>query len=153
MDIRLATWANVAEIVSGVAVLVTLIFLILGIYENTAVTRVSVYGDLIGSVNDMERDLYRDPELSHLATAWLNTDVEALSASDTGRLRLIVHVLFRNYEKAYFFEQEEVIDEAEWSRFGRNICINYARAQAFGIDYREVLNDGFIEYIAVSCDR
>jgi hypothetical protein len=151
---KLSDWASIAEIVSGVAVLVTLIILILGINENTAVTRVSVYGDLIGNINDWERDLYQDPELTRLLGAWIDSDVEALSASDIARLRLIVDVMFRNYEKAFFYEREEVIDEVEWSRFERNICISDARSKAFGIDYRyqEVLNERFVEHIASSCD-
>jgi hypothetical protein len=39
---KLEKWALIAEIVGGVSVVITLIFLIAGIRENTAVTRVSM---------------------------------------------------------------------------------------------------------------
>jgi hypothetical protein len=43
MAVKLSDWANVAEVVSGVAVVITLIFLILSIRENTEITRAAAY--------------------------------------------------------------------------------------------------------------
>ena len=39
MKQKLSEWASIAEIVSGIAVVITLVFLIFGIRENTEVTR------------------------------------------------------------------------------------------------------------------
>lgn len=66
MKLRLSDWANIAEIGSGLAVLVTLVLLFLGILENTQVTR--VYNDVVDSINELSKDMYRDPQLSRIWT-------------------------------------------------------------------------------------
>ena len=45
MNQKLADWASIAEIISGIAVVVTLIVLIVEVRDNTEVLRVSAYND------------------------------------------------------------------------------------------------------------
>jgi hypothetical protein len=49
---KLSDWAGIAEIFSGIAVVVTLVFLIIGIRENTEVTRAATYADLLDGLNE-----------------------------------------------------------------------------------------------------
>lgn len=62
MSRKLSDWANAAQIVSGIAVVVTLLFLILGIRENTAITRATAYDRNMDSLNYVRNVLVTDPE-------------------------------------------------------------------------------------------
>ena len=119
---KLKKWALIAEVVGAAAVVITLIILIVGIRENTDVVRISVYGGLLDSVNDLEVSIAQDPDLSRIYDAWLNRSVASLDNAEAARLALLVVTLFRGYEKAFFAWQYEVIGDTEWSRFDRLIC-------------------------------
>ncbi len=41
--------------------------------------------------------------------------------------------MWRNYEKAYFSREYDVLGEAEWNRFIQAMCINYERVRAFNL--------------------
>jgi len=131
MNQRISYLASVAEIFSGVAVVVTLIVLIVGVRENTEVTRASVYVALTDDVNALVADMYRDPELSRVWTAFLNGTTGNLDTHDADRLRLVINTMWRNYEKAYFSREYDVLGEVEWNRFIQAMCINYERVKAF----------------------
>ena len=116
MNKRLADWASIAEVISGVAVVLTLIFLIAGIRENTDITRASVYSSLIDSVNELERDFIRDPMLFELWRAHANERIDVLRQLDereSDRLSSMLIALFRIYEKAYYSRDRNLIDDAE----------------------------------------
>lgn len=66
---NLQKWALVAEIIGGAAVMITLVFLLLGIKENTQVTSASMFANTIDSLNEFEAGLLADPELSNLLAA------------------------------------------------------------------------------------
>ena len=87
MNQNLADWASIAEIVSGLAVVVTLALLFVGIQENTAVTRAAVYFGLIDSINDSDLTTYSDPELSRIRMALFRGQINDLSELDMFRLQ------------------------------------------------------------------
>ena len=62
MNQKLSDWASIAEIISGIAVVVTLIFLIAGIRENTAVLRGSSYSNTLESLNQLQASIMADSE-------------------------------------------------------------------------------------------
>jgi hypothetical protein len=157
---KLSEWASLAEITSGLAVLVTLILLILGIQENTEVTRVSIYTDLIDSVNGLSSDMYRDPELSRIWSAFNNQNTASLEEAEENRLIPIVFNVLRNYEKAFISWRYGVIGEEEWNRFERAICNMYGNAQAFvkafqgpELTFETALTDEFRSYLTRSCSN
>jgi hypothetical protein len=124
MNQKLSNWASVAEIVSGIAVVVTLLFLIVGIRENTAVTRVSIYGDLVQEITQMESGRIYDPEAARVLSTFYEETTSTLDASERRTLDAYVGVLFRIYERAYFSREYDIIGDEEWSRLEFIICAN-----------------------------
>ena len=153
MNQKLSDWAGVAEIISGIAVVITLIFLVVGIRENTAIVRVSVYEGLIQEINAWNHDRVRDPEVERIVSVLFSGDIEALDERDRSRLITFIQALFRTYERAYFSRQYGVIGEAEWGRFERNICSNLRNARVIGHEMvgHVVLTDEFSAYMADTC--
>ena len=147
-------WSAIAEIVSAVAVVVTLIFLIAGIQENTAITRVSVYGDLMETISQIENLSIADPELNRVISTLYDGTTESLTDSERMTVRQYLTVIFRNYERAYFSREYDVIGDEEWERFERLICANSRRAKLVGLDLveqGEFLTGSFRKYIESSC--
>ena len=86
---QLQNWALLAEVVSAIAVLVTLVFLISGMRENTSAIQSQTFQELMRDVNDW-RSSVRDVERSGLLTATLSEDnFEILETGDKLYLRLI----------------------------------------------------------------
>ncbi len=154
MNRKLSDWASTAEIVSGVAVVVTLIFLILGIRENTAVTRAAAFDRNIDSINQISIALAQDEELSRLFQYYQeeHLDIDELSNQEWFRVRAIVRSVLRIYETAYYSKKYGTLGSSEWSRFERQICRHRGRMDtARWNDVESVLTDEFASYVEESC--
>jgi len=151
---KLSDWANLAEIASGIAVVVTLLLLFLGIRENTEITRASVYSDVVGELNETNRDIYRDPELTRLWGRYVSVedDLADLSVEEQFRLQQMVRALFRTYDSAFIAVQGGIIGSAEWQRFEGPICLLGGRARAIGMSVPELnLRADFVDAILTTC--
>jgi len=63
MNSKLSVWASVAEIVSGVAVPLTLVVLTISLRDYANTTRTVVYQQLLGSLNQQNTVVLQDGEL------------------------------------------------------------------------------------------
>lgn len=112
---KLERWALFAEVVSGFAVIITLIFLILGINENTRATYAGNYQLLLSDINDLSLTVAQDDALSMLRSLWESEGWEALDELGTLRIRNLERSLFRIYETAYYTNEHRTLDVAETS--------------------------------------
>jgi len=153
MNQKLSDWANVAQIVSGVAVVATLVFLILGIRENTAVTRATAYDRNMDSLNFVRNVLVTDREM---LAAWQAFMQEPSTLDEPGYLRVqyFVQMLFGVYEKSYFASRYELLGDSEWSRYKTQICtqLAYVAASPRAIaNLRTVVTPEFMRYMESEC--
>jgi len=157
MNRKLSDWASIAEIVSSVAVVTTLVFLILGIRENTEIVRASAYAGSMDSLNDFTMDVVTDADLRPIWMAFVNENTADFDAIDRQQVQLLLIVLFRNYEKAYFSARYGLLGSAEWGRFERQICVQVDRASIVDenvLGFLEViLTDEFAAYVRSTCQR
>jgi hypothetical protein len=156
MSQKLSNWASIAEISSGIAVVVTLLLLFLGIRDSNQITRASMYSNVIDGVNELDRDIYRDPELSELWGRFLSRrNLSDLTSPERRRLALIVLVQFRNYDKAFIAFQNGIIGNAEWQRFEGPMCDFLDGARDVGVTIVESnsLRASFREMIAMTCEE
>lgn len=154
MNQKLSDWANLAEIVSGVAVIVSLIFLILGIRENTEITRAAAYDRNIDALNLLRAEVVRDSEIARRWYAYETGQAGTLEGIDRMQLDNQINITFSNYEKAYFNHQYGVLGDSEWTRYERQICINEERlnsAPDLKADMETVVTDEFVQYMEDLC--
>lgn len=154
MKSKLSEWASIAEIVSSLAVVVTLVILVLGIRENTEVTRASAFDRNMESLNQFRLEIAKDPDLTRLWYSQFDLpgffeDDDPQARSDTARLSLISQTLWGILEKTYYAHQYGLIGEDEWARFEVGIC---AAKEAQEWDEWErlvsfVLSPRFIEFV------
>lgn len=130
MKLSLSEWSSIAEIVSGLAVVATLVILIVGVSENTEVTRASMYAAGIESLNQLNHTIAADPDLSRMWTAFLDRRTHELTDAEKSRLETIIVSMFRTYDTAFSMARVDLLGDNEAERFERQICVNIENANA-----------------------
>ena len=155
MNQKLSDWASIAEIISGVAVVVTLIFLIVGIRENTSITRAAMFDSTLLGLAEFRSHVINNPEVADLWGAYMNLGYDDLDTTSKIRVSALVTLAFENQQRAYYARQYDVLGESEWSRFGRQICIQYPRvtsSEALTQYMQVVLTEEFWNFVVTTCE-
>ena len=152
---KLSYWVSAAEILSALAVVITLVVLIYDVRENTSITRIVMYADLIESFNEGSRIVSQDPEGLALIEAWISEDVLSLELIDRKRLEQMVQPLFRNYEIAFLAHDAGFYGEAEWERMQRQACMHFNRAESanFMEMVEAILTRPFFQFLSSTCSE
>ena len=101
-------WSSIAEILSSVAILVTLVFLTAQMRQNTvAVQASSLDGSLSGDLQLLE-NLIRDPAL------WFLQYKEELTEDESVQLYHYLAALVRIQERNWLLRRSGALDEAEY---------------------------------------
>jgi hypothetical protein len=122
---------TIGEGISVVAVLVTLVFLILEVRENTAAIRTESFGESINKLNEWRLNLAGNRELAQMFADFNDGAVMELDRAERQQFGLVMTSLWSIYETAYFAQSYGTLGESEWSRFERVLCSQYESAVAF----------------------
>lgn len=106
----LQDWGAIGELVGGVAVIVTLIYLALQIRHNTAVVKTTNYLNLSQDSDDFSRMIAGNKELNELYLKG-SENFFSLSANDQSRFNMIMSVLIHPYQSMYQVRARGHIDE------------------------------------------
>ena len=153
MNQKLSDWASVAEIVSGIAVVVTLVFLVVGLNANTNATHAVVYKDLLGGINDFNRELINDSELAQLWSNRATTGLDSLASEDAERLVYMNRIIFRIFDSAYFAFETGSLDARQRQRFHDLGCSNYAdeRYASLWAETVGIVSESYVSYLDDNC--
>jgi hypothetical protein len=156
MHNRLSDWANVAQVVSGVGVIVTLVFLIISVRDNTATTRAAVFDGTMQGLSVFRNNVVNDAEVAELWNAYLARGYDDLDRTSRTRVVNLVALALENQQRAYYARGYGLLGEAEWSRFGTAICFHHrllAQSEALSNAVKDLLTTEFWEYMTTGCDR
>ncbi len=150
---KLKEWAQLGEVVSSIAVLVTLIFVVLGVRDNTEATRAASYDRNIDSLNEWRLARYQNPDLARVTGIYyVNGTAEGLSEDDIAILLPYVRTQFSIYEKSYFANKNGYLGETEWTRFRTPMCGQYVRATENNLPLGlNALTEEFIIFMETEC--
>ena len=123
MNQKLSNWASIAEIISGIAVVVTLLFLVLEVRDNTNVMRATAFERNIQSFIDSRYLMAGDSELTRIAVEARGVGYRSLTPLEQDRARVFIQATYLSYEKAYFAERYGLLGEGEGERFTRQACL------------------------------
>ena len=150
---KLADWANVAEVLSGIAVVVTLIVLAVGVRDNSATVRAATYADMLKSANEFENQLITDPAIREIFFAGLNGGA-SLTDSDRLIFGLIMQARFREKHISYTMRKYGQLDEGQWPEIEESICSDYETAATADVAWAlRRLSEEFAEYIRSTCSE
>ena len=163
---RLQTWALAAEIIGGIAVVVTLIFLVLETRENTNAIQTQTYQSLTSELNIVRRTM-ATPVMADMMVTLATSGLDALSENEQFIYVMSTGAKWGVYESAFYAHERGVLGESEWLRFMAAICRNYALDHVVwapeeygkeltlgGISYSMAtgLTPEFTQYTEASCD-
>ena len=144
---RLRVWAQLAEIISGVAVVITLVFLVVEVRENTDLVRATTFDRNMESLIDWRMQIVsNENSLKTMADFWGIEDSDAL------RQQLLVVNMWSIYEKTYYAQRYGLIGKPEWERFENVICRYTDRGPDFWRDkVSQFLTREFRDYVIDVC--
>ncbi len=153
MNQKLSDWASIAEILSSIAVVVTLLFLVFGIRENTEITRAAAYDRNIDSLNQWRLDVAQNEELLRAWNAYRRGDIGGRIEAEDAGLGLILTALWGIYEKSYYANKYGILGASEWNRFEVQICLGRAiDARLWNEMIKIRLTEEFADYVVAFCE-
>jgi hypothetical protein len=152
--VKLKETALYAEILSSIAVLLTLIFLVVELRDNTDVSKSLAYGRIASEMTDLRLTANSSELLAPVWERFIYAETEGMNRGDRMRMRALVLSLFSIYEDAYYSEQYGIMDTNEWNRFEGTICANYERLISARLTETVTfaLTDEFVSYIEEDCN-
>ena len=151
---KLEKWALVAEIVSGFAVVLTLVILVLGVRENTTTLRATaaaISRDSLASLNDQGIALTQDKLALIERVRDPTTSLEDLTYAERLWLQLFQRAFLQRVEAQYFRYVNGMLDDDIWQtvrfRGWRNITASTVNQELWREDRISVYTPGFVEEI------
>lgn len=145
----------VAEIVAGIAIIVTLAFLAYEMRSNTDAIRAQTYTDLMTQINDWRKLTVTDESLSALIDKRQSHGWEGLSSDEERRMWYREIVLSGVYESAFYAKQRGILGDDEWMRFETVMCNRYGIGENWDPPgdraMTDVLTPRFAEFVIQSC--
>jgi len=128
MNINWSKWSAIAEIISSIAILVTLIYLSIQTHQNLLATQASTRQTMI--TTDLET-LKAGMDYSSTLNKMQNN--EELSEDDRGKIEDWLIMLVRTREYQWFQYKNGLLDKQAWEAYLTGITINlsYPRTRAW----------------------
>ncbi len=162
MKEKLQEYALLAEIISAIAVVASLLFVALQINQsntetslNTRAIQVSAYQDLISQISEINYFSMQDPDIYRIE-AKLEQGLEFEDALEERKYRSFFRLIVRHSDMAFFEYKSGVIDQTQLNDMLGPLRVNlssyeYSRSvwtSSFGTvaqDFRDYVNDMMLE--------
>ena len=131
MKERLQEFALIAEIVSAVAIVVSLIFVGFQIRENTTSNYALSYDQLLAATIEWNLSFANNPDTMAAFQDWVNSEdpSTSLDSIEADRGARIAQSIGQLYERAYFARFYGRLADNEWARYHRRLCTFFNSAQ------------------------
>lgn len=116
MSLGLTEWALIAEIIGGIAVVGSLLFVGVEVRKNSAASRANAFQALSESVTQVTETVAISEQLTRLVRLG-HADPRALREDERIRFLSILMVYWRRFEAAFIQHQLGIISSAEWKGF------------------------------------
>ncbi len=154
---QLRKWALGAEIMSAVAVVVTIGFLAFQMMDNTNALQAQTYQELMRDLND-RRLAVASPEYSTIDEKYWRDGMASLTYAEKRYFRIVAGYLWGIYESAFFANERGILGPAEWGRFQSSVCRRFERDREMWDSatekispISEVLSAEFSDYVQNTC--
>ena len=110
-------WGAIGEVIGGIAVVVTLIYLSIQLKQSNVTTHRNMYAQAAVAISDFWLNLAREPELHQLYLSMLHAP-ESLDEAQNQRAYLVMNGYLSLMESYYLHNQEygERLSQERWSR-------------------------------------
>jgi hypothetical protein len=126
VKLNLHEWSSVAEILSSIAVLATLVFLVFELRQNTDAIRASTYQEMNAVISQVNGIFLENPEVSEFVARTASGQGE-LDPHDAIRLRAFISSQYRHADNVYFQYQIGTISKRQMKSLLHPIVLNFQR--------------------------
>ncbi len=153
---KLKVWALAAEVISGIAVVVTLVFLVFGMRSNTSATQAQTYQLLMQEMNAY-RTLFTEPGMAAIVVKFEQQGWDSLDPGEQRQLYATATIRWGYYESAYYANKRGVLGDSEWHRFEQAYCRGRHGKRSFLWDSKgappmiELLTPEFVDFVEATC--
>jgi len=140
--------ANIGEIIGGIGVVISLVYLAIQIRANTEAERTSTYQSIVSDFGALNNTMASTPELSHMFVEAME-DYHQLSSDDKARISQLFFQCFRYFENMFYQHQKGFLDEEVWIGWKRLMLTYYSRPgfQTWWEHRRDVFSEPFAVFL------
>jgi hypothetical protein len=147
----LQEWSAVAEILSSIAVLATLVFFVLEIRQTNDAVRANTYQGMTAMIVDFNAQFFETPEVSEFIERTASEDYE-LTASEAIRLRAMISAQYRMTDNVYYQYKVGTISERRMESLLHPLVLNLRRRGRMRVEWEKgedklLLDPGVVEYL------
>lgn len=139
---------NIGELIGGIAVIASLLYVAMQLKQNTKITKASVRQSVASRAGDFQLAVAQNDQL--LAVVAKLFRQEPLSPQEEIRLHFLLGCLFRAVEEAYLQHRDGFLDDEYWAKRG-NLMLNYLRYpgmfEAWRDRLRSTYHPAFVEWV------
>ncbi|MGB5245866.1 MAG: hypothetical protein WBM54_03710 [Woeseia sp.] len=139
---------SVSELISSIAVLISLVYLAIQIRSNTDAARTSTYQAVVAEFSALNRTMASTPDLSILYVNALE-DFESLSPEEKARISQLFFTSFHNFENMYYQRRKNYLEDDVWLGWKRLMLTYYARPgfQTWWQKRSDVYSASFVDFL------
>jgi len=133
---NLQDWSAIAEILSSVAVLATLVFFVLEIQQTNDAVKGNTYQGRAAMTVDFNAQFFENPEVSEFIAKTASADYE-LSASEAIRLRAMISASYRMMNNIWFQYEVGTITEQQMESLLYPSVLNFKRRGRMRLEWEQ----------------
>jgi hypothetical protein len=139
---------SLGEFISGLAVVVTLVYLALQIRHNTRAVRSSMHQDMVESTLRVAESLSDNAEVG-LIVLKADADYDSLTAGELLRFEAYAERVFGNFESVYYSYRNSMIEEDLWAAWESSCLDDISRIamRRFWKDQRPLHLRDFMDFV------
>ena len=140
---------SIGELISSIAVLVSLIYLAIQIRRSTDTSRTSTYQAVVAEFAALNRAMSVTPNLSALFAGALE-DFDSLDPNDRATISQLFFVVFHNFENMYYQYRKGYLEDDVWIGWKRLMLTYHSRPgfQSWWKMRSDVYSPSFVEFLA-----
>ena len=144
----LEQFASIGEIVSGIAVIISLVYVAIQIRTNTESERSATYQSIVSDFGALNNTMASTPELSHLFVEAME-DYHQLTSDQKARISQVFFQCFRFFENMFYQYRKGYLDEEVWIGWKRLMLTYYSRPgfQTWWQHRRDVYSEPFATFL------
>lgn len=133
---NLQEWSAIAEILSSIAVLATLVFFVVEIQQTNDAVRANTYQGMAAMTVDFNAQFFENPEVAKFIAKTASEDYE-LSADEAIRLRAMISASYRMMNNIWFQYEVGTITRAQMESLLYPAVLNFKRRGRMRLEWEE----------------
>jgi len=144
----LSNLSHIAEIISALALVISLIYLSVQIRQNTKAVRSSSYTEMANGISDFQILLAQNENLSNLFLRGTE-DSEKLTSEELQQFEMVLGHVFTRFDTAVYLYKKNMVDSTAIEPYTKFILslLDSTSIRTYWEKYKQFFSSGMVEYL------